>query len=60
MTKFQYNLESNFIPIWSCIEDDDFGFNVKNSINIELNCLVELATPVEFSKLLHSLTQKGK
>ena len=32
--------------------------NVKNCINIELKCLIDLALRMEFSKLFNSLTQK--
>ena len=33
--------------------------NAKNSINIDLKCLIDLALRMEFSKLFDSPTQKG-
>ena len=33
--------------------------NVKNCINIDLECLIDLALRMEFSELFDSLTQKG-
>ena len=62
MTKLQsqpFNL-SNFTPIWTCIENDNLCFNVKNCIKIDLKYLIDLASRMEFPKLFDSLTQKEK
>ena len=49
------SLASNFTPIWSRIEN-----NMKNCINIDLKCLLDLASHMEFPKPFDLLTQKGK
>ena len=55
-----FSLVSNFTFTWSCIGNNDLCFNMKNCININLKCLIDLALCMEFPKLVHSLTQKGK
>ena len=46
--------------IWSRYENNDLCFHVKNCINIDLKCLIGLASPMEFPKLFELLTQKLK
>ena len=57
---FSRSVVSNFTCICSCKEKNDLCFNVKNCININLNCLIDLALRMEFHKLFHSLSQRGK
>ena len=57
---FCCSLLSNFTSIWSCIENSDFCFDLKNCIIIDLNCLTDLVPRMEFPKLFNSLTQTGK
>ena len=55
---FCCSLLSSFTSIWSCIENSDLCFDLKNCINIDLNCLIDLAP--RFPKLFDSLTPRGK
>ena len=57
---FSCSLLSNYTPIWSYIENSDLCFDLKNCINIDMNCLIDLAPRMEFPKLFDSLTQTGK
>ena len=57
---FSCSLLSNFTRIWSCIENSNLFFYLKNFINVDLNCLIDLAPRMEFPKLLDSITQTGK
>ena len=41
------HLLSNFTPIWSYIENGDLCFDLKSCINIDLNCLIDLA-PIDW------------
>ena len=42
------------------IESNDFCFKKKKVDNIDLNCLIDLASRMALSYLFHSLTQIGK
>ena len=64
MTEFMFkslnfccSVLSNFTPIWSCIENSDLCFDLKNCVNIDLNYLIDLGPRMEFPKLFDSLTQ---
>ena len=57
---FSCSLLSNFTPIWSCIENSDCCFDLKNCIMIDINCLIDSTQRMEFPKLFDSLTQTGE
>ena len=59
-SNFCCSLLSSFTGIWSCIENSDLCFDLKNCIIIDLNCLIDLVPRMEFPKLFDSRTQTGK
>ena len=57
---FNRSLDNNLTRTGSWIAKRDFCFKLKDSLNVDLICLILLASLSELSSLYHSLTQKGK
>ena len=58
---FNRSLDDNLMPTGWWIAKRDFCFKLENSLNIDLICLILLASLIELSSLHHSLlTEKGK
>ena len=57
---FNRSLVNNSTPTGSWIAKRDLCFTLKNSLNIDLKCLILLASIGELPSLYHSLTQTGK
>ena len=57
---FNRILDNNLTPTGSWIAKRDLCCKLKNSLNIDLRCLILLASLSELSNLYHSLTQKCK
>ena len=58
---FNRSLDDNLMPTGWWIAKRDFCFELENSLNIDLICLILLASLIELSSLHHSLlTEKGK
>ena len=57
---FNHSLENNLTPAGSWVTKRELCFKLKNSLNIDLRCLILLASLSELSSLYHLLTQKGK
>ena len=57
---FNRSLDNNLTANGSWRAKRDLCFKLKNSLNIDLRCLILLASLSELSSLYHSLTQKEK
>ena len=57
---FNSNLDNNLTPTGLWIAKGDLCFKLKNSLNIDLRCLIFSTFSHDLSSLCHPLTHKGK